>query len=68
MKKILHLVNIGDFFPELFSLSFPTVQAYAEGCGYEINLITKRKFPEFHINYEKMQVWEDVKPCEIKEI
>lgn len=65
MKKILHLVNIGDFFPELFSLSFPTVQAYAERCGYEINLITERKFPEFHINYEKMQVWEDGKDADI---
>tara|TARA_Y100000033_G_scaffold50633_1_gene61677 strand:+ start:1813 stop:2439 length:627 start_codon:yes stop_codon:yes gene_type:complete len=65
MKKILHLVNIGDFFPELFSLSFPTVQAYAERCGYEINLITERKFPEFHINYEKMQVWEDGKDADV---
>ena len=65
MKKILHLVNIGDFFPELFSLSFPTVQAYAERCGYEINLIIERKFPEFHINYEKMQVWEDGKDADI---
>ena len=65
MKKILHLVNIGDFFPELFSLTFPTVQAYAERCGYEINLITERKFPEFHINYEKMQVWEDGKDADV---
>jgi hypothetical protein len=65
MKKILHLVNIGDFFPELFSLTFPTVQAYAERCGYKINLITERKFPEFHINYEKMQVWEDGKDADL---
>jgi hypothetical protein len=65
MKKIIHIVNIGDFFPELFAMTFPTVQAYAQRNGYEINLIKKRKFPDFHINYEKMQVWEDGKDADI---
>ena len=31
MKKIIHVVNINDFFPELFAMTFPTVQAYAQG-------------------------------------
>jgi hypothetical protein len=65
MKKIIHVVNINDFFPELFAMTFPTVQSYAQRNGYEINLITKRKFPDFHINYEKMQVWEDGKDADI---
>ena len=65
MKKILHIVNINNFFPELFEMTFPTVQAYAQRYGYDINLITERKFPGFHINYEKMQVWEAGKDADV---
>jgi hypothetical protein len=65
MKKILHVVNINDFFPELFAYTFPTMKKYAERYDWEINLITKRKFPEWHINYEKMQVWEDGKDADM---
>ncbi|MBM3207921.1 MAG: hypothetical protein FJZ57_04875 [Chlamydiae bacterium] len=61
MIKRIHIVNINNFFPELFELTYPTVEAYAKKFGYEINLITERKFPDWHINYEKMQVWEDGK-------
>lgn len=65
MKKLIHVVNINNFFPELFAMTFPTVQSYAQRNGYEINLITQRKFPDFHINYEKMQVWEDGRDADI---
>jgi len=65
MKKILHVVNINNFFPELFAYTFPTIKKFAKRHGWEINLITERKFPEWHINYEKMQVWEDGKNADI---
>ena len=61
MRKLLHVVNINDFFPELFALCFPTIQAYARRNGYAINMITERKFPDYPINYEKMQVYKDGK-------
>ena len=59
MNKILHVLNINDFFPELFALTFPTIKAYADRTGFVINLITERKFPDYPINYEKMQVYKD---------
>ena len=59
MKKLIHVLNINDFFPELFALTFPTIKAYAERHGFLINLITERKFPDYPINYEKMQVFQD---------
>ena len=59
MKKILHVLNINDFFPELFALTYPTIKAYADRTGFVINLITERKFPDYPINYEKMQVYKD---------
>ena len=57
MKKLIHVLNINDFFPELFALTFPTIKSYAERHGFMINLITERKFPDYPINYEKMQVY-----------
>ena len=65
MKKILHVLNINDFFPELFALTYPTIKAYADRTGFVINLITERKFPDYPINYEKMQVYEDGKNAEV---
>ena len=61
MKKVIHLLNINNFFPELFRITYPTIRAYAEKNGYIINMITERKFPDYPITYEKMQVYEDGK-------
>ena len=65
MRKLIHVVNINDFFPELFALTYPTIRSYAERNGYMINMITERKFPNYPINYEKMQVYEDGKDAEV---
>ena len=61
MRKLIHVVNINDFFTELFELTYPTIRSYAERNGYMINMITEGKFPDYPINYEKMQVYEDGK-------
>ena len=65
MRKLIHVVNINDFFPELFALTYPTIRSYAERNGYMINIITERKFPDYPINYEKMQVYEDGKDADV---
>ena len=65
MRKLIHVVNINNFFPELFALTSPTIRSYAERNGYMINMITERKFPDYPINYEKMQVYEDGKNAEV---
>ena len=65
MRKVIHVVNINDFFPELFALTSPTIRSYAERNGYMINMITERKFPDYPINYEKMQGYEDGKDAEV---
>jgi hypothetical protein len=61
MKKLIHCVYIDDFFPELWKLTLPTIKQYAYSIGAELNIITERKFPQWHINYEKIQVYEDGK-------
>lgn len=61
MKKLIHVVYINDYFPELWELTLPSIQAYAQRINADLNIITQRKFPEWHINYEKLQVFEDGK-------
>ena len=58
MKKVIHVVYIDDYFPELWSMTLPTIRAYADRIGADLNVITQRKFPQWHINYEKAQVYE----------
>lgn len=57
--KCIHIVNINNYFPELWELTFPTIYRYANRINADINIISKRKFPDWHIHYEKMQVYRD---------
>ena len=58
MKKCIHVVYINDFFPELWKLTFPTIKAYADRIGADLNVINERLYNnDVDINYEKMQVW-----------
>lgn len=65
MKKIIHCVYIDNFFPELWNYTLPTIKLYANRINAELNIITERKFPDWHINYEKMQVWKDGKDADL---
>ena len=47
MRKLIHVVNINDFFPELFALTYPTIRSYAERNGYMINMITEIQIQNF---------------------
>lgn len=59
MKKIIHVVNINDYWPELTQYTFPTIEAFAKKIGGEVNYITKRRWPDWSVLYEKMQVYYD---------
>jgi hypothetical protein len=61
MKKIIHCVYINDYFPELWEMCLPTIKQYAHKTQSELNIITQRKFTDWHINYEKFQVYQDGK-------
>lgn len=61
MKNIIHVVYINDYFPELWEMCLPSIKQYAYKTKSELNIITQRKFPDWHINYEKFQVYEDGK-------
>lgn len=58
MKKEIFIVNIDNYMPEVFELTHPTVQRYANKIGAKITLITERKNPTVQIPYEKTQIYE----------
>jgi hypothetical protein len=60
-KKCIHVLNIGNYFPKLTSITLPLIQQYAKRIGANLNIITERKYPEYPITYEKMQVYHDGK-------
>lgn len=57
----IHLLNIGNFFPELTELTYPTIESFAKRIKAKINIITKMKISSDNILAEKLQVYEDGK-------
>lgn len=58
MKKILFVVRVNDYFPELCEITIPTIKAYCDRIGAEYFEIKERKFPDFPPTYEKLQIYE----------
>lgn len=62
MKKAIWILNINNNYnKELFDLCVPTIKNYADKIRADLNIITERKFKEWHITYEKAQVYESGK-------
>jgi hypothetical protein len=55
-QKTIYLLNIGDYAPEICELTYPTIYAYAAKCGAGITEIRERKFHEWPLTYEKLQI------------
>jgi hypothetical protein len=58
MTKTIFLLNIDDFAPDVTAITYPLIRYYAERIGAEIHTITERRFPEWPVTYEKMQIHE----------
>ena len=56
--KTVHCVYTNDFFPELWKFTYPLLERYAKKIDASLNIITTKKYPEWHPNYEKLQVYE----------
>lgn len=57
-SKCVHVLATKDYAPELCAVTIPTIRAYADKIGADFNLISERKFPDFPVNYERMQIYE----------
>lgn len=58
MNKTIYLLNIGgDYQPRLTELTYPHIQFYANKIDAEICMITERKFKDWDLDYEKLQIY-----------
>ena len=60
-KKTVFTLNIGDYAPELCELTYPYLRQYASKIDAEFYVIKDRKFPDFPVTYEKLQIKELMK-------
>lgn len=58
MKKAVFTVLVDNYRPDICIKTIPTIKAYAEKIGAEYIIIDERKYPEFPVFYEKVQVYE----------
>jgi len=58
MRKTIYLLNIDNYAPELTAITYPRIEDYADRCGADIHVIKTRKFHEWHVTYEKLQIHE----------
>lgn len=58
LKKTIYTLNIDNYAPEICSLTYPLIKGYADKIGAAFKVISERKFPEWPVTYEKLQIFE----------
>ncbi len=58
VKKTIYTLNIGNYAPAVCEITYPLINAYARKIGADFKIITERKFPEWAVVYEKLQIHE----------
>lgn len=56
--KCVHVLASTDYSPEVCEVTLASIEAYAKRIGADYNRITGRRFPDYPINYERMQIFE----------
>ncbi len=57
-KKTVFTLNVDGYAPEITELTYPLIEAYADKIGADFHIISERKFPEWPVTYEKLQIYE----------
>ena len=57
-KKTIFTLNVDGYAPEITALTYPLIEAYADKIGAGFHIIGERKFPEWPVTYEKLQIFE----------
>ena len=58
MKKTIYLLNINNYAPEITSITYPLIERWAKKVGSGIHIINTRKFTDWDMGYEKLQIYE----------
>jgi len=58
VKKVIFTLNVNGYSPEITEITFPLFRYYARKIGAEFRVITERKWPEWPVVCEKLQIRE----------
>lgn len=58
MRKVVWTLNIANYAPEITQLTYPLIRHWAGRIGADFQIIGERKFPEWPVVYEKLQIFE----------
>jgi hypothetical protein len=58
IKKTIYTLNVNNYSPEITSMTYPLINQYAQKIGANFHVINSRKYPEFPVTYEKLQIYE----------
>ena len=58
MKKTIFVLLVGNYLPRLCSLTIPSIERYAKRIGAQFRLISERRWPDWPVNYEKVQIFD----------
>lgn len=56
-RKTLYTLNVNNYAPEITKLTYPLLKYYARKCGAEFYIISERRYPEWPVTYEKLQIY-----------
>lgn len=57
MKKTVFTLNIDNYAPGITKLTYPLIKYWSNKIGADFYCITERKFPEYPVTYEKLQIY-----------
>lgn len=57
-KKTVFTLNVDGYAPEITALTYPLLRYYANKIGADFYIITERKFPDYPVTYEKLQIFQ----------
>jgi hypothetical protein len=58
VRKTLWTLNIDDYAPDLTAWTYPLMRKYAAKIDADFRIITERRFPDWPVVYEKLQIHE----------
>lgn len=57
-RKAVFTLDINNYAPEITKLTFPLMEFYADRIGADFHVLRERRFPEWPITCEKLQLYE----------
>lgn len=58
LKKMVFTLNVDGYAPEITELTYPLLRYYANKIGADFYTIRERKFSDWPVTYEKLQIYE----------